>query len=486
MCRRGTVAPARRGRRQEGVPPSSAPGRSVAASTPDPGAPDPAWAAQEVLHDELTGLPNRRRLQDEVETAVGSARDAGAAIALLHVDLVDFRRVVDTLGPDLADELRRRIAVRLRREVRGGELLARSDADTFAVLVTDLAPPGTVAEPAHVRRAVQQISERIISTLAEPFAVAGTEMLLAVAVGACVYPEGAADAVALRRRADAAMYEARRVPSRIVVHSVDTPDPLARLELAARLRRAVGRGELELHYQPIAMLPSGGVTGVEALVRWRDPERGLVSPDAFIPLAESTGVIEALGDWVLEECCRQAAEWEREGLRPNIGYNVSPRQLRRPGFADGLTRRLHSHGLSPDRLIVELTESAWSVDAEDLLPRLAALRVEGLALAIDDFGAGYSSLWRLRELPVQIIKLDRALLRGVPADEKSREIVLAVLQLAAACGCDVVAEGVETREQLDLLTAAGCRFAQGFLLARPAPAAEITPLLRTQLAVSRR
>jgi EAL domain-containing protein (putative c-di-GMP-specific phosphodiesterase class I) len=233
-------------------------------------------------------------------------------------------------------------------------------------------------------------------------------------------------------------------------------------------------------------LPSERILGLEALVRWEDPERGLVRPDRFIAVAESTGVIEALGEWVFETLCRQAAVWQAWGLEPNFGYNVSERQLRRPGFAAALAVRARAHGIPTSRFILELTETAWAVEAEAMAAALIELRAAGFVLAIDDFGAGYSSLQRLLELDVQIIKVDRAFLRAVPADARATAVLSAMAQLAEACGCEVVAEGVETVEQRNFLIANGCRLAQGYYFARPAPAAVIELLLAEQLVADRR
>ena len=222
--------------------------------------------------------------------------------------------------------------------------------------------------------------------------------------------------------------------------------------------------------------------GVDALVRWQDPERGLVAPREFIPVAERTGVIDALGDWVLRAVCEQAQMWEARGIVPNFGVNVSPRELRRGNFARRVADQIASHGLDPGRFVLELVESSWSLEASRLLPVMEQLRAFGLSLAIDDFGAGYSSLWRLRELPVQVIKLDQSFLVGVPEDPQATAIFAAILRLADACGCYVVAEGIETAGQAAFLTAEGCRLGQGFHLGRPAPPEEIEPVLVAAMA----
>jgi EAL domain-containing protein (putative c-di-GMP-specific phosphodiesterase class I) len=286
-----------------------------------------------------------------------------------------------------------------------------------------------------------------------------------------------------------------RVPSHLDEESLAHRDSLsdrARLakrpsvSMAAALRQALANRELSLHSQPIYRLPSRELIGLEALARWRRDDGEMVGPDEFIPIAETTGLIHALGDWVLETLCAQAAEWEALGLRPHFGINVSPRQLERPGFVSDFAAVVARTGLSPRRLIVELTESAWTVEASRTLGALEALTHGGFSLALDDFGAGYSSLSRLHSLPVKVIKIDRSFLMDLPADPQACAIVEAILALATACGCDVVCEGVETQAQLDFLSTRGCRLAQGFGLGRPAPAEATTELLLAELAPDRR
>src|SRR5688572_17621908 len=321
-----------------------------------------------------------------------------------------------------------------------------------------------------------------------PFSLGAAELLVDAAIGISLFPDDAETPEALRKHADAAMYEAKGSGGGVNVYGAGTADPIARLELAARLRRGIERGELELHHQPIYRLADRGMMGVESLVRWRDPSRGggLVPPIEFIPVAERTGVIDALGDWVLHEVCGQARAWADAGLMPNVGFNVSPRQLRRSDVARRFAEIVTGYGIEPGRFVLEITESAWSLEASRLLPVLGELRAAGFALAIDDFGAGYSSLWRLRELPVQIIKVDRAFLAGVPGEPQATAVYSAILQLADACGCDVVAEGVEEPEHADFLTASGCRIAQGYHFSRPVPAADVTALLEASIAPERR
>jgi diguanylate cyclase (GGDEF)-like protein len=416
---------------------------------------------------------------DALGDAVTAARASGTAVALAFVEVNDFRRVRDSLGTEVGDELLGEVSARLRSAVRPADRVER-EGQSFLVLLRDL--------PIDARLHAEAVGQRITDAMHAPFELGAAELLVEVSVGISIFPDDAETPESLRKHADAAMYEARAAGGGVHVYGIGTADPLERLELAARLRRAIERGELELHHQPITRLADRAIIGVESLVRWRDPARGgaLVPPLEFIPVAERTGVIDPLGDWVLREVCRQAREWADAGMKPNVGFNVSPRQLRRPDVARRFAEVVSAHGIEPGRFVLEITESAWSLEASRLLPVLGELRAAGFALAIDDFGAGYSSLWRLRELPVQIIKVDRAFLDGVPEDPQATAVYSAILRLADACGCDVVAEGVETAEHAAFLAAGGCRIAQGFHFGRPVPAPEITATLEASIAADRR
>jgi EAL domain-containing protein (putative c-di-GMP-specific phosphodiesterase class I) len=298
-------------------------------------------------------------------------------------------------------------------------------------------------------------------------------------VGISLYPEDAQAAAELLQHADMAMYQSKsrgRAASTVYAHVAH--DPLERLSLPSRLRRAIAEDELVLHYQPIVELQTGRLAAMEALLRWDDPDRGLVHPDAFIPAAEEMSLLEPIGDWVLGALAAQILEWREAGLSPHVAFNVSPRQLHRPDFAAELTSRLGELGIDPAWLTMELTESATLREPERIGPILRALNEGGLRLAIDDFGAGWSSLARLRALPVHTLKIDRSFMREIPEDPEAGAIVDAVIALADALGMSTVAEGVEARVQALFLAAQGCRFAQGRHFGGPVPAADITPALR--------
>ena len=450
--------------------PVVAPASPVARHAPAPVARD--------LSDPLTGLASRAGFESAVATAVDQSRGDGSALALVYADLNSFNHINDSLGHSVGEELLIQVGERLRGALGTGDIAARLDSDKFAVLATH--------RQGLTHKMTEAIGQAVADALEAPYTLGVAELLVDACVGVSAFPNDADRPDTLVKHAEAAMHEARSRGMGVGVYDEHTTDPIERLALAARLRRAVEYDELVMHYQPIFRLGDRRILGVEALVRWQDPQRGLVPPDEFIPVAERTGVIDVLGDWVLRAICEQGREWQKLGLNPNFGINISPRQLRRAGFAERFAQQVAAHGLEPSSFVLELTESAWGLDASRLLPVLGELRERGLSLAIDDFGAGYSSLWRLRELPVQVIKIDRSFLRDVPQDPQATRIFGAMLSLADACGYDVVAEGVEHEEQLAYLATEGCKLAQGFHLGRPGPVAQIEPLLLAGMIPERR
>ena len=415
------------------------------------------------FHDPLTGLPNRTLLGEHLQLAVSRASRERRSVAVLFLDLDDFKVVNDSLGHGAGDELLKLVAERLTRRRRAADLLARQGGDEFLLLLTDLD-----GDPLPAALAA---AEAMLAALAAPFRLGDTEFHVGGSIGISLFPRDAPDAETLLAHADAAMYEAKgsaRGDVRAWTGS-DTARGADRLSRAARLRHAIERDELVLHYQPIFRAIDGRIRGAEALVRWQDPERGLLLPGEFVPLAEETGLIEQLGAWVLDAACAQAAAWRAQGHDVVTGINVSARELRRSDWARHVLARIDAHGVPPEALLVELTETTAMRGHGRIEEQLRDLHEAGVEVAIDDFGTGWSSLHRLRRLPVGMLKLDRSFLNGVPQGAEAAAVVRAILELGAALGKVVVAEGVETQRQLDFLVGQGCPLVQGFLLGRPEP-----------------
>jgi diguanylate cyclase (GGDEF)-like protein/PAS domain S-box-containing protein len=421
--------------------------------------------------DALTGLPNRFEMEARVRAAVTRARSRRRAVALLLIDLDNFKLVNDSLGHAAGDRLLRRIAGRLRGVEHDSCVLARHGGDEFLLLLADL-PPARAAAAA--RAAAGELSQR----LAKPFTVGGAEFHVEASVGISIFPEDADGPEALLQHADTAMYQSKgRGRAASTIYSGVTHDPLERLSLSSRLRRAIAGNELVLHFQPIVWTGSGRLHSMEALLRWQDPARGLVQPDHFLPAAEEMGLLDRIGAWVIDALAAQLRAWQDEGLAPRVSFNVSPRELHRHDFAADLRERLFAAGVDPAALTMELTESATLREPERIGPLLEELRATGLKLAIDDFGAGWSSLSRLRNLPVQMLKIDRSFLREIPDDPEAGAIVRAVIALSDALGMTTVAEGVEQPVQQHFLAALGCPLSQGLLFGAAMAPAEMTERL---------
>jgi diguanylate cyclase (GGDEF)-like protein/PAS domain S-box-containing protein len=414
-------------------------------------------------HDPLTSLYNRRRFMEELKREVATAQRSGSTGAVLMLDVDRFKEVNDTLGHQTGDHLLARVGERLRGRLRTTDTLARLGGDEFAVVL----PGCTLQDAEHVAVELRD------AVRARPgVRIAGRERRLAVSVGIARFGAGSdAGPTELLVEADLAMYRAKAQGG----DCIEVFDENMRAELAARLRieaelrEALERDELEVFYQPIASIVDGSVIGCESLVRWRHPERGLVSPAEFIPIAEERGLISEIGELVLERACRQAREWRLHGRNLFVTVNVSPLQLARDDVAATVRRILNETELPAPLLHVEVTETSMLDEAGSLAPALHALREIGVRVAIDDFGGGSSSLSRLRVLPIDEIKVDRIFIEGLPVRPDDRAIVAAVLSLADELGLMVIAEGVETERQHWELRELGCRYAQGFLYARPAP-----------------
>ena len=424
----------------------------------------------QALHDQLTGLPSRALFLDRLEHARTRPRAAAATQAVLFIDVDRFKQVNDSLGHRVGDDVLCAVASRLVSAVRGPDTVARFGGDEFAVLLEGLAHPSEAIDAA----------QRMLRALRAPIVAGDRSIVLSVSIGIAVAELGK-DAAALLAAADSAMYDAKRSgKDRYCIAAPDADEHAkARLDQEVELRRAIEHGELELDYQPVVEAQGGRLYGFEALVRWRHPTRGLLAPGTFMELAEETGLVLPLGEWVLERACRTAREWaDRHPTRPIVmAVNLSSRQFQDPDLCARVAAVLTAVGLTPSSLVLEITETVVMGDTDRTLSTLRALKRLGVRLAIDDFGTGYSSLSYLKRFPVDVVKIDKSFVDGLGDSPVDREIVLAVIRLASAVGMQTVAEGVETVAQLDELRSLGCTMVQGFLLARPLPGSELDSAL---------
>lgn len=419
--------------------------------------------------DHLTQLPNRIAMADRIEAAVARSRRKGGCTALLFIDIASFKRVNNTLGHGGGDRLLCLVADRLRalREARLD--VGRQGGDEFVLLVDDLPH-----EPSQAKERVEEIGQRVLAALQDPFTVARSSFEISVSVGASIFPLDAATHHELVDHADQATVLAKR-RGRGQVALFDKPQnySVTELESTLRIRRALSLGELELFYQPVVEIADDhGLSRLEALLRWRDPDRGLVLPGSFLPFVEQSSLVVEIAEWVFTEICRQLSEWSRRGFSPRISFNVPARQLQHPGFAAFVTKTASAYGVDLMRLAAEITETS-PIALEEVMPALTALREAGLLLSLDDFGTGYSSLARLRSMPFTLLKTDRSFMTGIPGDPVAEELLEGIIALGKALGMRVIVEGVETAEQEREILRLGCRTAQGYHLGPPAPAAEI-------------
>jgi diguanylate cyclase (GGDEF)-like protein/PAS domain S-box-containing protein len=427
-------------------------------------------------HDQLTGLPNRAMLQERLDLVVELANRHQRAAALIWVDVDHFQLVNDSFGQMAGDDVIRQVAMRLRQVSGGADLLARHAGDEFLMLVADASddPAGTsCGNVDDVAQIAQTIAGRVRAAFTAPFNAGGTDVFLRPCIGLAVLPVHASDRDGLLRHADVAKDQAKAATRAGTSVNRNALDPLHQISLTARLHRALAQRQFVLHYQPVVEIATGRLSSVEALVRWQDPEQGLVPPGDFIPLAERIGLIGPLTDWVVDEACRQAREWHDCGLRIGVAVNV-PAILWHPATADRLIDTVTRHGVDPSLITVEVTESTAMTDPSVSDRVLERLTGAGLHLAIDDFGTGHSSLARLRELPVTTLKIDRSFVRELGSDPAADVLVDTIIGLARNLGLEPLAEGIETEQQRAILLARGCRLGQGFLFSRPVPAAQIS------------
>jgi diguanylate cyclase (GGDEF)-like protein/PAS domain S-box-containing protein len=432
-----------------------------------------AQLAHQAFYDELTGLANRALFQNRVDHAMAVRKRRGVGPSVLFMDLDDFKTVNDSLGHVAGDRLLVMVAARLAQCLRASDTAARLGGDEFAVLVEDSTLASTT------------MAERVLTALTDPFEIDGNQVHVRASIGIAVAPPGQVgpDAVAsLLRNADVAMYSAKSEGGGMwrAFEPAMLDAARRRLELKSALDRAIERDELLLHYQPIVDLDTGAVRGVEALVRWTHPQRGLIAPLDFIPLAEETGQIISIGGWVLTEACRAAVQLQRDHPTTpplSMAVNLSGHQLQRPEIVAEVADALAASGLAPGDLVLEITETVVMRDVERTIGRLVSLKALGVRLAIDDFGTGYSSLNYLRRFPVDIVKVDRSFVDAIATDADQRALVAMIVELTVALGLRAVAEGIERPDQLAALRSLGCTQGQGFLFARPVAFDDLAPLL---------
>jgi len=427
-------------------------------------------------HDPLTGLPNRLMFVEQLKHSIGLAARGRRRLAVLFVDLDRFKEVNDSLGHAVGDELLIAAARRLLGHLRTSDSLARLGGDEFVCVIEDIKDA----------REAGNVAGKLIELLSQPFVIDEHELFVSASIGICVYPDDGDSIDVLVRNADTAMYQAKaNGRSRSHFYSPEmTAYARERAHIERLLRRAIDNRELAVHYQ-IKVTPAGQPCGAEALVRWHNAELGDVSPVRFIPLAEETGIIVPLGEWVLREACRQMVAWQAQGLdMPRVAVNLSVKQTERADIVDTVRRVLAETGLAPAALELEITES-MIMNADNALALLEALHALGIHLAIDDFGTGYSSLAYLKRLPINTLKIDRAFITGIGDNAGDEAIIRTVFALAASLGLTTVAEGVDHPTQLDFLGRLGCDQIQGYLFSTPLPADEFAALWHRLAAAER-
>ena len=437
---------------------------------------------QLAMFDSLTGLPNRQSFLSRVARETRRAERNGSSFAVLFMDLDGFKNINDTLGHEAGDQALKWAADRLREGVRPSDLVARQDqpaladveiarlgGDEFTALIVDI----TCAEDAHV------VARRILEMIRRPFTLLGREINLSTSIGIAVFRDDGDDALTLLKHADTAMYHAKESgrDNYRFYNAALTEQVIKRMALEREMRAALEHGELNLHYQPQFDAQSGRICGVEALIRWQHPVRGMVAPGEFIAAAEQSGLIIPIGQWVLATACADAARWQQAGYPVRVAVNLSPAQFKDLHLVQRVMDSLNTSGLAPALLELELTEGVVMQDTATTQQTLLAFKALGVQVTLDDFGTGYSSLSYLKRMPLSCLKIDQSFVAGLPGDAKDQAIVKAILAVALGLGLRVVAEGIETREQSQILQQMGCHALQGHYFSRPMPTSEINALL---------
>ena len=410
-------------------------------------------------HDTLTHLPNRALLMDRLQVLLASARRQNSMVGILFIDLDNFKTINDSLGHYAGDELLKRVAGRLQSCLRGADMVGRLGGDEFVVVITDLARAEDVAP----------VAEKIAETISEPFSLEEQILSVSGSIGIAIFPKDGETPDTLIRNADAAMYLAKdrgRSNFQYFMPSLNK-SAFQALAMESGIRKAIKQVEFLLHYQPEVMAKTGVVSTVEALIRWKHPELGLLGPDQFISVAEHRGLIMPIGRWVMNEAIRQARVWADAGIKVPIAVNLSAVQFKQRDLVEDIAARLREHGVSGEMLELELTESLFMEDVNAMSRTLHQLKDLGISLAVDDFGTGYSSLSYLKRYPIDKIKIDRSFIRDIPTDTDDVAITLAIISLATSLGLKVVAEGVENKTQLAFLEENHCDYIQGFLISQP-------------------
>ncbi len=424
--------------------------------------------------DSLTGLANRLVCHDRVNESLREARANGTEFSLLFIDLDRFKIVNDTLGHQFGDQLLNEVAARLKSCVRQGDTVARLGGDEFTVLLENITDSYNPVEAAR----------KILKALSEPYNIMGRELNITASIGVGVFPRDGKSVEDIFKNADTAMYTVKESGRNnfIVYDTAMSDKAMAQISLEAALRKALDNQEFYLEYQPKLNIETGKLVGMEALLRWSNPRLGIVPPDRFIPVAENTGMILPIGEWVLRQACLQNVEWQRKGLRPvQVAVNISVLQLSHPDFIDTIDLALGESGLAPGYLEIEITESSIMSAKGAVMANIEKLKERGITLSVDDFGTGYSSLSVIKQLPIDSLKIDRSFIRDIAHDSEDEAIVTAIIAMARSLDLSVIAEGVETYEQLQYLLNSGCDTIQGYLISKPLAPGAMEALLEKDL-----